>query len=142
SGLPAMLSPDPGVNSGLMLAQIVAAALVSELKQKAQPASVDSIPTDANKEDHVSMGMASAIQAREAVTLLESVLALELPAAAQGLAFLKPLRPGEGVEMAYHVVRSAVAPLEQDRFLAPAIAAVEALVREGRFAEIAVGGGV
>lgn len=141
SGLPAMLSPEPGVNSGLMLAQIVAAALVSELKQKAQPASVDSIPTDANKEDHVSMGMASAIQAREAVALLESVLALELLTAAQGLEFLKPLRPGKGVEAAYELVRSAVAPLERDRVLAPDIAAIEELVREGRFAEITLEGG-
>jgi histidine ammonia-lyase len=141
SGLPAMLTPEPGVNSGLMLTQIVAAALVSELKQKAQPASIDSIPTDANKEDHVSMGMASAIQAREAVALLETVLALELLTAAQGLEFLKPLRPGKGVEEAYEVVREIVPPLEEDRVLAPEIAALEVLVREGRFTEIALAGG-
>lgn len=137
SGLPAMLTPDPGVNSGMMLPQIVAAALVSELKQKAQPASVDSIPTDANQEDHVSMGMGAALKARDAVSLLESVLALELLAAAQGLEFLKPLRPGKGVEAAYEIVRGAVAPLGQDRVLAPDIAAVEGLVREGRFAALA-----
>jgi histidine ammonia-lyase len=137
SGLPAMLTPEPGVNSGMMLPQIVAAALVSELKQKAQPASVDSIPTDANQEDHVSMGMGAALKAREAVALLETVLALELLAAAQGLEFLKPLRPGKGVEAAYEVVRGVVAPLGQDRVLAPDIAAVEQLVREGRFAAIA-----
>jgi histidine ammonia-lyase len=138
SGLPAFLTPDPGVNSGFMLTQIVAAALVSELKQKAMPASVDSIPTDANKEDHVSMGMAAALQARDAVALLETVLALELLTAAQGLEFLKPLRPGAGVATAYEVVRGAVPPLERDRVLAPDIAAVEALVREGRFATIAL----
>lgn len=137
SGLPAMLTPDPGVNSGMMLPQIVAAALVSELKQKAQPASVDSIPTDANKEDHVSMGMWAALKAREAVALLESVLALELLVAAQGLEFLKPLRPGKGVEAAYEIVRGSVAPLGQDRVLAPDIAALEQLVREGRFASLA-----
>jgi histidine ammonia-lyase len=141
SGLPAMLTPDPGVNSGMMLPQIVAAALVSELKQKAQPASVDSIPTDANQEDHVSMGMGAALKARDAVSLLESVLALELLAAAQGLEFLKPLRPGKGVEAAYEIVRGAVAPLGQDRVLAPDIAAIEGLVREGHFAALASEGG-
>src|SRR5690625_7662780 len=90
-----MLAPEPGVNSGLMLAQIGAAALVSELKQVATPASIDSVPTDENKEDHVSMGMAAALQARQAVALLESVLALELLTAAQGLECLRPLRPGK-----------------------------------------------
>lgn len=140
SGLPAMLTPEPGVNSGLMLAQIGAAALVSELKQVATPASIDSVPTDANKEDHVSMGMAAALQARQAVALLESVLALELLTAAQGLEFLRPLRPGKGVEMAYELIRDVVAPLERDRVLAPDIAALEGLVREGRFARIAAGG--
>jgi histidine ammonia-lyase len=141
SELPAMLTPEPGVNSGLMLTQIVAAALVSELKQKAQPASIDSIPTDANKEDHVSMGMGAALKAREAVALLETVLALELLTAAQGLEFLKPLRPGEGVAEAYAVVRGAVEPLERDRVLAPDIAALEELVRAGHFADIALKGG-
>lgn len=137
SGLPAMLTPEPGVNSGLMLVQIAAAALVSELKQKSYPASVDSIPTDANKEDHVSMGMGAALKAREAVSLLESVLALELLAAAQGLEFLKPLLPGAGVAEAYEVVRGVVPPLVRDRVLAPDIAAVERLVRDGHFARIA-----
>jgi len=139
SGLPAFLTAEPGVSSGMMLVQIAAAALTSELKQKAQPASVDSIPTDANKEDHVSMGMGAALKARESVALLESVLALELLAAAQGLEFLKPLRPGVGVEEAYEIVRSVVSPLSRDRVLAPDIAAVEKLVREGRFARIARG---
>ena len=83
------------------MAQIVAAALVSELKLKASPASIDSIPTDANKEDHVSMGMAAALKLRDAVRLLETVLALELLAAAQALEFLAPLRPGRGVAEAY-----------------------------------------
>src|SRR5690606_29947427 len=92
SGLPAFLTPDPGTNSGFMIPQIVAASLVSELKGLAAPSSVDSIPTDANKEDHVSMGMTAARQARDAVSLLETVLALELLTAAQGLEFLRPLR--------------------------------------------------
>jgi histidine ammonia-lyase len=131
SGLPAFLTPDPGTNSGFMIPQIVAASLVSELKQLASPASVDSIPTDANKEDHVSMGMTAARQARDAVQLLETVLALELLAAAQGLEFLRPLRPGRGVAAAYDRIRDRVAPLERDRVMGPDIAAVEALVRAG-----------
>ena len=137
SGLPAFLTRDAGVNSGLMMAQIVAAALVNETRLRAQPASVDSVPTDNNKEDHVSMGVAAALKAREAVRLLETVLALELMTAAQGLEFLRPLRPGRGVARARELVRSAVPPLEQDRVLAPDIAAMEALVRSGVFAVIA-----
>ncbi|MGH7444706.1 MAG: aromatic amino acid lyase, partial [Longimicrobiales bacterium] len=138
SGLPAFLTPDAGVSSGLMMAQIVAAALVSEIRLRAHPASVDSIPTDNNKEDHVSMGVAAALKAREAVRLLETVLALELLTAAQGLEFLKPLRPGRGAARAYALVRDVVAPLTHDRVLAPDIAALEAHVRSGVFAELAI----
>lgn len=137
SDLPAFLTEEPGVNSGFMMAQIVAAALVNELKLRATPASVDSISTDANKEDHVSMGVAAALKAREAVHLLETVLALELLAAAQALEFLKPLRPGRGVASAYSLVREVSAPLERDRELGADLAALESLVREGRFAAIA-----
>jgi histidine ammonia-lyase len=136
SGLPVFLVEDAGVNSGLMMAQIVAAALVSEIRLRAHPASTDSIPTDNNKEDHVSMGVAAALKAREAVRLLETVLALELMTAAQGLEFLKPLRPGRRVEHAYALVRSVVEPLVSDRVLAPDIAAVEAQVRSGVYAAV------
>lgn len=136
SGLPAFLSPEPGTNSGFMVPQITAASLVNEIRLLAAPASVDSIPTDANKEDHVSMGMTAARQARDAVRLLETVLALELLAAAQGLEFLKPLAPGAGVAAAYERIRARVAPLERDRVLGPDIAAVEALVRAGELAGI------
>ncbi|HEX2167004.1 MAG TPA: histidine ammonia-lyase, partial [Longimicrobiales bacterium] len=136
SGLPAFLTRDPGVNSGLMIAQIAAAALVADLRLRAHPASVDSVPTDANKEDHVSMGVAAALKAREAVELLETLAALELLCAAQALEFLKPLDPGRGVAVARDLVRERVTPLEQDRVLAPDIAAVESLVRDGAFAEI------
>jgi histidine ammonia-lyase len=136
SGLPAFLTPDPGVNSGLMLVQIAAASLVAELRLRAQPASVDSIPTDANKEDHVSMGVGAALKARDAVRLLETVLALELLAAAQALEFLRPLRPGRGILRAYERIREVVPPLEQDRVQAPDIAAVEGLVRGGAFAAL------
>jgi histidine ammonia-lyase len=136
SGLPAFLTPEPGVSSGLMMAQIVAASLVAEVKLRAVPASADSIPTDANKEDHVSMGVSAALKAREAVHLLETVLAIELLCAAQALEFLKPLRPGRGVLAAYERIREAVPPLGADRILAPDIAALEHLVRQGVFAAV------
>jgi histidine ammonia-lyase len=136
SGLPAFLTPDPGASSGLMMTQIVAASLVTELRLRAHPASTDSVPTDANKEDHVSMGVAAALKAREAVGLLETLAALELMCAAQALEFLKPLAPGRGVAAAYDIVRDRVAPLERDRVLAPDIAALEVLVRDGAFAEL------
>ncbi len=137
SDLPAFLSPEPGTNSGFMMAQIVAASLVSEAKLKAQPASIDSIPTDANKEDHVSMGMTAALKAREAVRLLETVLALELLAGAQALEFLAPLRPGAGVQTAYGRIRDVAPPLERDRQLGPDIGAVESMIRAGVFADLA-----
>ena len=136
SGLPAFLTRDPGVNSGLMMAQIVAAALVTDLRLRAQPASTDSVPTDANKEDHVSMGVAAALKVREAVSLLETIAALELLCAAQALEFLAPLSPGRGVAIAYGIVRDRVEPLEQDRVLSPDIGTLERLVREGAFADI------
>jgi histidine ammonia-lyase len=141
SGLPAFLTRDAGVNSGLMMAQIAAAALVCELRLRAHPASSDSIPTDNNKEDHVSMGMAAALKARSAVSLLESVLALELLTAAQALELLLPLRPGRGVEAAYRLIRDRVPPLTADRVLSPDMAAVEALVRGGELAAIAAARG-
>jgi histidine ammonia-lyase len=136
SGLPAFLTPDPGVNSGLMMTQIVAASLVTDLRLCAHPASTDSVPTDANKEDHVSMGVAAARKARDAVTLLETMAALELLTAAQALEFLQPLRPGRGVAAAYDRVRQAVPPLTTDRVLAGDIAALEHAVRDGAFADL------
>jgi histidine ammonia-lyase len=136
SGLPAFLTRDPGVNSGFMMAQIVAAALVADLRLCAHPASVDTIPTDNNKEDHVSMGVGAALKARNAVRLLESILALELMTAAQALEFLRPLRGGRGVEAAHERVRAVIPPLGADRFLHPDIVAIEGLVRSGAFAEI------
>ncbi len=137
SGLPAFLTPDAGVSSGLMMAQIVAAALVNELRLRAAPASSDSIPTDADKEDHVSMGMAAALKARAAVALLQQVLALELLTAAQALEFLKPLRPGRGVLAAYTTIRRLVAPLTTDRSLTPDIERLAAAVRDGAFVGLA-----
>jgi histidine ammonia-lyase len=141
SMLPPFLTRDAGVSSGLMMAQVTAAALVNELKLRAVPASVDSIPTDANREDHVAMGVAAARKARESVALLEKVLALELITAGQALEFLKPLRPGRGVEQAHARLREVVPALERDRVLAPDIEAAESLVRQGVFAEIALQAG-
>ncbi len=134
SGLPPFLIGDPGVNSGMMMAQIVAASLVADLRLRAHPASIDTIPTDANREDHVSMGVGAALKLREAVSLLESVFALELMTAAQGLEFLRPLRPGKGVARAAKLIRQRVPPLRQDRELGPDIRALEDMVRTGVFA--------
>jgi histidine ammonia-lyase len=136
SGLPPFLVQEPGVNSGMMMPQIVAASLVADLRLKAHPASIDSIPTDNNKEDHVSMGQGAALKAREAARLLEAVLALELMVAAQALEFLKPLRPGVGVQRAYDIVRASIAPLDTDRYLAPEIEKLVQLVHAGAFASI------
>jgi histidine ammonia-lyase len=136
SDLPAFLTPEPGLRSGFMLAQITAAALVSESKVLCHPASVDSIPTGASKEDHVSMGPAAARKARQVLRNTEAVLGIELLCAAQALEFLKPLHPGAGVERAYRAVRERVAPLDEDRVLAPDIAAAATLVREGALAEL------
>jgi histidine ammonia-lyase len=129
--LPAFLTRDPGVCSGFMIAQITAAALVSENKVLCHSASVDSIPTGANKEDHVSMGAHGALKARRVLRNVEAVLGIELLCAAQALEFRKPLRPGRGVERAYTVFREHIDELDADRALAPDIEAAAALVREG-----------
>jgi histidine ammonia-lyase len=136
SGLPAFLVQDAGVNSGMMMPQIVAAALVADVRLRAHPASVDNVPTDNNKEDHVSMGVHAAIKAREAVRLLETVLALELMTAAQALEFLKPLKPGLGVLRAYEQVRALVPPLDKDREMSKDIEALIGLVHSGALASI------
>lgn len=124
SGLPAFLTREGGLNSGLMVAQYTAAALVSENKVLAHPASVDSVPTSANQEDHVSMGAHAARKLREVVTNARHVLAIELIAAAQALDFRAPLRPAGGVAAAHAWVRERVATLAQDRYLAPDVAAI------------------
>jgi histidine ammonia-lyase len=131
SGLPPFLTPEPGVNSGLMMAQVTAAALVSENKVLAHPASVDSIPTEAGQEDHVSMGPIAARKARQVVRHARQVLAIEMLCACQALDLRAPLQPGRGVAAAHALVRRAVPALKEDRFLAPDIAAVEALLTGG-----------
>jgi len=121
-GLPAFLTADPGLSSGFMMVQISAASLVAESRTLAMPASIGSIPTDANQEDFVPMGMAAAWKAQRILANAQRVVGSELLCAAQGLEFLKPLRPGAGVEALYRRLRSlspAVVPLVEDRPPAP-----------------------
>jgi histidine ammonia-lyase len=139
SGLPMFLAENAGLNSGLMLFQYTAAALVSENKVLAHPASVDSIPTSADQEDHVSMGPAAARQAREIVRNVGTVVALELLCAAQGLDFRTAdgLAPGVGVAKAHQLVREKVAHLGDDRDPQPDIAAGIDLVVQAKLADLA-----
>ena len=131
SGLPAFLTDRPGVQSGLMIAHYTAAALVNELQVLSHPASVDTIPTSANQEDHVSMGATSARHLRVAVELAEQVLAIEAICAAQGLDFRAPLKPGAGVARAHEIVRTRIAHLDDDRPPAADIVEAAALVHDG-----------
>jgi histidine ammonia-lyase len=131
SGLPAFLTDAPGVRSGLMIAHYTAAALVNELKTLAHPSSVDTIPTSANQEDHVSMGGTAALHLREAVDRAEQVLAIEALCAAQGLDFRAPLRPGAGVASAHEAIRQRVDHLDADRPPAPDIGTLRDLVHAG-----------
>ena len=131
SGLPPFLSEAPGVESGLMLAHYTAAALVSELQTLAHPASVDSIPTSANQEDHVSMGATAALHLRTAVEHAEHVLAIEALCAAQGLDFRAPLKPGPALTAAHAAIRGRVPHLDADRPPAPDIAEARALLHAG-----------
>jgi histidine ammonia-lyase len=128
-GLPAFLVAESGVNSGFMLAQYTAASLVSECKSMAHPASVDSIPSSAGQEDHVSMGMTAARHVREVVEAAEIVVAIEVIAAAQALDLRAPPEPAAGTRAARDAVRAVVAFLERDRELGPDIQAALALVR-------------
>jgi len=131
SGLPAFLVSSGGLNSGFMIAQYTAAALVSENKVLSHPACVDSIPTSANKEDHVSMGPIAARKCREIVRNAEHVIAIELLCAAQAMDLFTNMRPGEGTYAAYQSIRGAVSHLERDRVLATDIARVVELLHSG-----------
>jgi histidine ammonia-lyase len=133
SDLPAFLTPQGGLQSGLMIAQVTAAALASENKSLAHPASVDSIPTSANKEDHVSMGSIAARQAAQVVANVRRILAIEILAACQALEFHKPLRSSPALDAAYRLVRSQVPAYDTDRLLAPEIESVAVWVRDGAF---------
>ena len=135
SGLPPFLAEHPGVESGFMIPQVVAAALASENKVLAHPSSVDTIPTSANREDHVSMGVTAARHAALVVENTSRVLGIELLCAAQGLDLGKPLEPGKGVAAAYRLIRETVPALHGDRYLAPDLAEAERLVITGELAE-------
>jgi histidine ammonia-lyase len=130
-GLPAFLTTDGGLNSGFMIPQYVAAALVSENKSLCHPASVDSIPTSAGQEDHVSMGNAAGLKAWQVIANSEHAVAIELLAAAQAVEFLAPLEPGRGARATYEHVRSLSPRLHDDRPLGPDIEAVADAVRDG-----------
>jgi histidine ammonia-lyase len=134
--LPPFLTSNPGLNSGLMMLQVTAAALTSECKVLSHPASVDSIPTSGNKEDHVSMGMGAALKLKKVIENLRNVLAIEFLCAAQGVDFLAPLRPGRGAQKAYQLVRSVSAKVTRDRSLASEIQKVAALVDRKEFSRI------
>jgi histidine ammonia-lyase len=128
SRLPAFLTPKPGLNSGLMITQVTAAALVAENKQKAYPASVDSIPTSANQEDHVAMAAHGARRLAAMTANAINIVAIELIAGAQGCDFHAPLRSGTRLERVRQALRSRVPSLAEDRYLAPDIAAAAELV--------------
>jgi histidine ammonia-lyase len=130
-GLPAFLTPDGGLNSGFMIPQYVAAALVSENKVLCHPASVDSIPTSAGQEDHVPMGNASALKCWVVLGNVERVLAIELLAAVQGVEFLAPLEPGRGTRAGHDFVRGLSPPLHEDRALSAEIERAADAIRSG-----------
>lgn len=129
SGLPAFLVREGGLNSGLMMAQVTAAALVSENKILCHPASIDSIPTSGNKEDHVSMGTIAARKALEVVNNVEVILSIELLCAAQALEFLKPLKPAKPLIPVIDKIREHISPWEKDRNMAEDILKMKDLIR-------------
>src|SRR6202030_62359 len=135
SGLPPFLVADPGVNSGFMIAQVTAAALASENKSLAHPASVDSIPTAANQEDHVSMATFAARRLLDRGENTAAIVAIELLAAAQGIDFRQPLTTAPSLLPALAAIRARVAFFARDRYMAPDIAAAKALVEEGWFGQ-------
>jgi histidine ammonia-lyase len=139
SGLPAFLTRDGGLQSGFMMAQVTAAAVASELKTLAYPAGVDSIPTSANKEDHVSMSMSAALKAERALTRAREVVAIELLCACQAIDLLAPLETSAPLARVHALVRSRVPALSEDRAPSPDIAAIAALIAS-RELEDACGG--
>ncbi len=136
SGLPAFLVREGGLNSGFMIAQVTAAALVADNRALATARSTDSLPTSANQEDHVSMATGAALRLHEMAENLAAILSIELLAAAQGLEFHRPLQSSDPIEQAHGLVRGVAAAWDADRVMAPDIAAVKALVERGRFAAL------
>jgi histidine ammonia-lyase len=131
--LPPFLTAQPGISSGLMMAQVTAAALLTEARVLAHPASIDNVPTDGGKEDHVSMGMTAASKLRSIVENAEYAVAIELLAAAEGLEYRQPLKPGRGVNRAREIVREIVPRLTRDRSLSADIEQLAEAIRRGRF---------
>ena len=136
-GLPPFLADSPGVDSGLMIAQYTQAAIVSELKRLAVPASVDSIPSSAMQEDHVSMGWSAARKLRRSIDGLMRVVAIELLTAARGIELRAPLRPGPASSAVIAALRKTTAPPGPDRFLSPEIDAAVAFVAGGELVRVA-----
>jgi histidine ammonia-lyase len=134
--LPPFLTSHPGAASGFMMMQIVAASLLNEAKVLAHPASIDNVPTDGGKEDHVSMGMTAAIKLRAIVGLAEMMTSIELICAAEGLEYQAPLKPGRGVRQAYEIVRRHVARLTVDRAMSAEIEGTAEAIRAGEFREL------
>jgi len=134
--LPAFLTPEPGLNSGFMIAQVTAAALTSENKTLAAPHSVDSISTSGNQEDYVSMGMSGARRLDRMLVNLRHTIAIELLCACQGIDLLAPLQTGTLAKKAHEAVRAKSPKVTQDRPLTEDVEAVSALVAEGNFAAI------
>ena len=131
--LPPFLTSHPGAASGFMMLQIVAASLLSEAKVLAHPASIDNVPTDGGKEDHVSMGMTAATKLRSIVELTETIVAIELIAAAEGLEYRAPLQPGRGVKQAHEIIRRYVTRLTNDRGMSGEIERVASAIRDREF---------
>ena len=136
-GLPPFLAEEPGVNSGLMVAQYTAAALVAENRRLAAPASVDSVPTSGMQEDHVSMGWGAALKLRTVLDNLTSILAVELVAAARAQELRKPLEAAPATAAVRSLLRKHVKGVGPDRVVAPELAAAEELVRTGAVVEAA-----
>jgi len=132
-GLPPFLTAQPGISSGFMMLQVSAVALLNEAKVLAHPASVDNVPTDGGKEDHVSMGMTSATKLRAIVDIAEMATAIELLTAAQALDFRAPLEPGAGVKQAYNIVRAHVQRTDADRSMSSDIEKIVSLIRANTF---------
>src|SRR5438105_10989630 len=132
-GLPAFLARNPGVESGFMIAHVAAASLLNEARVLAHPASTDNVTTSGGKEDHVSMGMTSALKLRSIADLAENLFAIELLAGAEALEHRRPLRAGKGVERAFELVRQLAPALTADRSLSGDIARVAEQIRSGKF---------
>jgi len=139
SGLPPFLAPQSGLNSGFMIAQVAAASLVSENKILCHPASVDSIPSSAGREDHVSMGATAALKLTQVVSQVRDVLAIELLAAAQGLDLRRPLSPAVMLQAAHEHIRQLVPPMMTDRPIYEDIRAVRALIDDGSLVHAVLG---